>query len=119
MRACKGGKHVAAVERFAQVGGGCTHWATIPSKALRQAIYHTTLCNQNSIYKSMEMQAKFSFPELLATANAVIAKQVDLREGFYDRNDVAADCRLRGSSAAHDRSPKPRRVTKLSRPTHS
>ena len=89
MRACKAGRHVAAVERFAQVGGGCTHWATIPSKALRQAIYHMTLCNQNAIYKSMEMQAKFSFPELLATANAVIAKQVDLREGFYDRNDVA------------------------------
>ena len=38
MRAAKADKKVAAVERFAQVGGGCTHSATIPSKALRQAI---------------------------------------------------------------------------------
>ena len=89
MRAAKAGKSVAAVERFCQVGGGCTHWATIPSKALRQAIYHMSLCNQGSIYKRMDLQAKFSFPELLATANAVIAKQVELREGFYDRNEVA------------------------------
>jgi NAD(P) transhydrogenase len=89
MRAAKAGKSVAAVERFTQVGGGCTHWATIPSKALRQAIYHMNVCNSSPIYKRMELQPKFSFPELLATANAVIAKQVDLREGFYDRNDVA------------------------------
>ncbi|MBI3837089.1 MAG: Si-specific NAD(P)(+) transhydrogenase [Planctomycetia bacterium] len=89
MSASKGGKSVAAVERFAQVGGGCTHWATIPSKALRQAIYHMSLCNQSPIYKRMDVQAKFSFPELLATANAVIDKQVQLRESFYDRNEVA------------------------------
>jgi NAD(P) transhydrogenase len=89
MRAAKGGKTVAAVERYGQVGGGCTHWATIPSKALRQAIYHMSLCNQNPIYNRVDLQAKYSFPELLATANAVIGKQVNLREGFYERNDVA------------------------------
>src|SRR5262245_18720885 len=88
MRAAKGGKTVAAIERFAQVGGGCTHWATIPSKALRQAIYHANLCNTNPIYKRMDESPRFSFPDLLATASAVIAKQVDLREGFYERNDV-------------------------------
>lgn len=88
MRAAKGGKRVAAVERYKEVGGGCTHWATIPSKALRQAIYHVNVCNQSPIYKRLDVQPKFSFPELLATANAVIAKQVDLREGFYDRNDI-------------------------------
>jgi len=89
MNAAKNGKTVAAIERFAQVGGGCTHWGTIPSKALRQAIYHMNLCNQAAIYKRMDVPPKFSFPELLATANSVIAKQVNLREGFYDRNDVA------------------------------
>lgn len=89
MRAAKGGKSVATIERYAQVGGGCTHWGTIPSKALRQAIYHLTLCNSSAIYKRMDLAPKYSFPDLLATANSVIAKQVDLREGFYERNDVA------------------------------
>ncbi len=88
MRAVKHGRRVAAVERFTAVGGGCTHWATIPSKALRQAIYHTNLCNQGTIYNRLDGPTKHSFPQLLATANAVIAKQVDLREGFYERNDV-------------------------------
>ena len=89
MRAAKGGKSVAAIERYTQVGGGCTHWATITSKALRQAIYHASLCNQTTLNIRMDAPPKFSFPELLATANAVIGKQVQLREGFYDRNCVA------------------------------
>lgn len=88
MLAAKNGLKVAAVERFSSVGGGCTHWATIPSKALRQAIYHANLCHQVRITSRLDGQSRFSFPELLATANTVIAKQVDLREGFYERNDV-------------------------------
>lgn len=88
MRAAKAGRRVAVVERFAQVGGGCTHWGTIPSKALRQAIYHTNLWNQIAASLHIDAQAHFSFPELLATANSVIAKQVLLRGGFYDRNGV-------------------------------
>ncbi|MDA7951733.1 MAG: FAD-dependent oxidoreductase, partial [Pirellulaceae bacterium] len=30
IQACKGGKKVAVVERHHQIGGGCTHWGTIP-----------------------------------------------------------------------------------------
>jgi NAD(P) transhydrogenase len=88
MRAAKAGKHTAAVEKYAQVGGGCTHWATIPSKALRQAIYHANLWNQIAVNQRIDAHVRFSFPELLATANSVIAKQVALREGFYERNGV-------------------------------
>ena len=32
MQAVKHGKTVAVVEQFNKIGGGCTHWATIPSK---------------------------------------------------------------------------------------
>jgi NAD(P) transhydrogenase len=38
MQAVKHGKQFAVVERFDSIGGGCTHWGTIPSKALRYAI---------------------------------------------------------------------------------
>ena len=34
----KQGKRVAVIERYDDVGGGCTHWGTIPSKALRHAV---------------------------------------------------------------------------------
>ena len=42
MQAVKQGMKVAVVERFAKIGGGCTHWGTIPSKALRFAIFEMT-----------------------------------------------------------------------------
>ncbi|MFM7118514.1 MAG: FAD-dependent oxidoreductase, partial [Planctomycetota bacterium] len=35
MQLAKGGKKVLVVERYQRIGGGCTHWGTIPSKALR------------------------------------------------------------------------------------
>ena len=31
-------KQVVVIERHPDVGGGCTHWGTIPSKALRHAV---------------------------------------------------------------------------------
>ncbi|AGP35218.1 Si-specific NAD(P)(+) transhydrogenase [Sorangium cellulosum] len=88
MTAAKHGKSVAAIERYTRVGGGCTHWGTIPSKALRRAIYHMNLVNQSPIYKRMDVVPEYPFAELLATANHVIDEQVDLRESFYDRNRV-------------------------------
>jgi NAD(P) transhydrogenase len=88
MKAAKDGKSVAAIERYTRVGGGCTHWGTIPSKALRRAIHHMNLINQSPIYKRMDIVPEYPFVELLATANHVIDQQVDLRESFYDRNSV-------------------------------
>ena len=38
MRCAKAGRRVCVVEKYNMVGGGCTHWGTIPSKALRHAI---------------------------------------------------------------------------------
>ncbi|AUX21334.1 soluble pyridine nucleotide transhydrogenase [Sorangium cellulosum] len=88
MTAAKHGKSVAAIERYTRVGGGCTHWGTIPSKALRRAIYHMNLVNQSPVYKRMDVVPEYPFAELLATAKRVIDEQVDLRESFYDRNHV-------------------------------
>jgi NAD(P) transhydrogenase len=88
MKAAKNGKQIAAIERYQAVGGGATHWGTIPSKALRRAIYHVSLLNQSPIYKRLDVAPEFSFPDLLSTASKVIDQQVDLRQGFYDRNRV-------------------------------
>lgn len=34
----KQGARIAVIERYHNIGGGCTHWGTIPSKALRHAV---------------------------------------------------------------------------------
>ncbi|MCA9689333.1 MAG: Si-specific NAD(P)(+) transhydrogenase [Myxococcales bacterium] len=88
MKCVKEGKRVAVVERFAQVGGGCTHWATIPSKALREAVRTLTAFRQNPLLAPVAAAVKVSYPQLLRTAEAVIRSQVSMRRGFYDRNDV-------------------------------
>ena len=40
MNAAKKGKKVAVIEEAQDVGGSCTHWGTIPSKALRHSVKH-------------------------------------------------------------------------------
>jgi NAD(P) transhydrogenase len=88
MQAVKHNKSVAVVERFRQIGGGCTHWGTIPSKALRYAISHMTETNHNPLYRESGVSVHLSFPQLRRSARSVIERQVDMRRGFYDRNNV-------------------------------
>lgn len=79
MTATKEGKSVAVVDAMPMVGGNCTHRATIPSKALRHAIQ---LLSETGHARGTKYQ------EMLDSAERVIRDQVDLREGFYDRNLV-------------------------------
>lgn len=88
MQATKQGKKVAVVERYAKIGGGCTHWATIPSKALRHAIFQMTSIVNNKLFRDGGISVSFSFPELRRTASSVIERQVEMRLGFYERNSV-------------------------------
>jgi NAD(P) transhydrogenase len=88
MRAVKGGASVVMVERSEQVGGGCTHWATIPSKALRHAINEAMRVRRSPLFAEAAMAVPVSFPSLLRQAEGVIAKQVAMRRDFYLRNHV-------------------------------
>jgi len=88
MQACKQGKDVAVIEKAVKIGGNCTHKGTIPSKALRFAIYRMTETNQNALFREAGITASFSFAQLRRSAAAVISKQVDMRQTFYERNRV-------------------------------
>src|SRR6266404_1133469 len=88
MQAAKHGKSVAAVDRYAAVGGSCTHLATIPSKALRFAIFQMTEANKNKLFREAGVSVNLSFPELRRGAGSVIEQQVEMRRTFYERNRV-------------------------------
>lgn len=88
MQAAKRGLRVAVVERYHQVGGGCTHWGTIPSKALRFAIYQMLEVNSSPLFREAGVSVDLPFPRLRKGAEAVIRQQVEMRRGFYDRNRV-------------------------------
>lgn len=88
MKAAKDGASVAVIERSRDVGGGCVHWATIPSKALRHSVGQFLDLKKSPFFASVAAQVKPGFPQLLRAAEGVIAKQVTMRRDFYERNHV-------------------------------
>ena len=88
MQAAKAGRSVALVERFREVGGGCTHWSTIPSKTLRQGVQQLLEFKRNPLFEKAAAGLEPTYPDMLRRAEAVIAAQVRMRRGFYERNGV-------------------------------
>jgi NAD(P) transhydrogenase len=88
MMLTKNHRRVAVVERYEDVGGGCTHWGTIPSKALRHAVKMISDVRQNPLFRHAAEHLQVTFPQLLASTGKVIEGQVQLRQRFYDRNRV-------------------------------
>jgi NAD(P) transhydrogenase len=88
MLAAKEGASALVIERYRQVGGGCTHWGTIPSKALRHAISEQLKLLRSPLFADTIQGKSLSFPQLLRTVDGVVAKQVALRRDFYQRNQV-------------------------------
>ncbi|WP_339057696.1 Si-specific NAD(P)(+) transhydrogenase [Candidatus Regiella endosymbiont of Tuberolachnus salignus] len=87
MGLAKQGKSVAIIERYHCVGGGCTHWGTIPSKALRHTVSRITEFRQNPLLHNDNLYTiKPSFADILHHAARVIKEQVRMRQDFYHRN---------------------------------
>lgn len=88
MQSAKGGKRTAIVEAFNQVGGACTHKGTIPSKALRHAIFLLSSIERKSFYQGQGF-AHRNYQDFLQDAGSVIARQVEMRSSFYERNHIS------------------------------
>ena len=88
MQCAKAGKKVAVIEAYAQVGGGCTHWGTIPSKALRHVIARLSEYRANQQLYGVTGDHDVPFPTMIKSAEGVIKRQVNMRQTFYDRNEV-------------------------------
>jgi NAD(P) transhydrogenase len=92
MQAVKQGKSVAVVDRYRQIGGACTHLGTIPSKALRYAIFQISEANANPLFRTAGVSIRLPFPEIRRFANRVVEQQVHTRQAFYDRNHIPILC---------------------------
>ncbi len=88
MQAAKNGLSVVVIEEQTKIGGGCTHYGTIPSKALRFAIFQLTEFAGNPLLRDTVRDREISFPELRRGAAQIIDKQEDMRRSFYLRNRV-------------------------------
>jgi NAD(P) transhydrogenase len=88
MSLAKAGRRVGVVERHPSVGGGCTHWGTIPSKTLRHSVQQLADYRADPLFRRLMGAVELGYHELLSNANTVIRQQVEMRERFYTRNDV-------------------------------
>lgn len=88
MQAAKEGKSVAIFEKHDRIGGGCTHWGTIPSKALRFSIYSMMEAINNPVVKELGVRPTPTLSQLRASSRSIIAKQESMRQTFYERNQV-------------------------------
>jgi NAD(P) transhydrogenase len=88
MQAAKAKKRVAVIENYDRVGGGCTHWGTIPSKALRHATQMLVELRRHPLLSNAVEQPSVPFARLLHSADDVVRKQASMRRAFYERNHV-------------------------------
>jgi NAD(P) transhydrogenase len=88
MMAAKNNLSCAVVERYIDVGGGCTHWGTIPSKALRHAVSTLADLRQNPLLHEYRRHLHLNYSDLLSSAGSVITRQVAMRRRFYEKNGV-------------------------------
>ena len=88
LRAAKGGMRVAVVDDKPQIGGNCTHNATIPSKALRHQVRQVVRQRRNPFLHSVSEMPDVDWPQLVSRIQDVITSQVTVRSGFYLRNRV-------------------------------
>lgn len=88
MQLAKGGARVAAVEKYSRIGGGCTHWGTIPSKALRSSIFQMTEALRSQLLQTTNVSIDFTIADLQKSARQIIDQQESMRQGFYRRNNI-------------------------------
>ena len=60
MMCAKDGKSVLAIEKFSEVGGSCTHWGTIPSKALRHMVHRITMYENDPMFHAAVDRSKIT-----------------------------------------------------------
>ena len=88
IKLAKAGKSVAVVEKYSLVGGGCTHWGTIPSKTLIHVVRRYYEEKKNRLFDRGPHHIKVTSADLMAAVKDVVDQQVRDREGFYQRNDI-------------------------------
>lgn len=88
MQAAKAKKRVAVIESYERVGGGCTHWGTIPSKALRHATQLLVELRRHPLLSNTVDPPHVPFARLLKNTDDVVRRQTTMRRSFYERNQV-------------------------------
>lgn len=88
MQAAKSGLRVAMIDADGQIGGNCTHWGTIPSKALRHQVRQVVRSQRNPLLRGLINPRQLRWQDLIKRSMEVVDAQVHVRSDFYVRNRV-------------------------------
>src|SRR5262245_7909032 len=87
--AAKLGKRVAVVERNLDVGGGCLHFGTIPSKTLREAVAYLSGIRQRQLYgAAYRVKERITIQDLAFRTQRVIENEINVVRDQLVRNYV-------------------------------
>ncbi|MDQ1411013.1 MAG: transhydrogenase, partial [Acidobacteriaceae bacterium] len=88
--AAKARKRVAVIDRAAMMGGVSVHTGTIPSKALREAIFQLTGFAVKALYgDGSRRRGDLSVQDLSSPVNAMIERESEVVRAQFKRNGVA------------------------------
>jgi NAD(P) transhydrogenase len=88
--AAKARKRVAVVDRTEMLGGVCVHTGTIPSKAVREAIFQITGFAVKALYgEAYRGYAEISVTDLSLRVNDIIGRETRVIRAQLKRNGVA------------------------------
>jgi NAD(P) transhydrogenase len=90
IQAAKLDKRVAVIEDGTQLGGACTHTATLPSKTLREAVLFITNLEQRTFpgIQCAVKKHRMGVQDLLRYKTAVVQQQADAVRRRFDKNDI-------------------------------
>jgi len=89
IQAAKLGRQVTLIERSHVPGGACINTGTIPSKALREAIFHLTGIGHRRLYgESYTVKQEVTIDDLIYRSEQVIRTEHDVIRGHMARNGV-------------------------------
>ena len=88
--AAKVHKRVAVIDRTSMMGGVCVHTGTIPSKAVREAIFQLTGLAVKAVYgDSYRGSGEISVDDLRFRVNHIIGRETQVIRAQLRRNGVA------------------------------
>jgi NAD(P) transhydrogenase len=87
--AAKAGKRVAVIDQTTMIGGVCVHTGTIPSKAVREAIFQLTGFAVRALFDEVYHEYDLSVKDLSLRVNAIIGRETQVIRSQLQRNGIA------------------------------
>src|SRR4051812_11445022 len=97
LQGAKAGRKVAIIENYPEVGGGCVHQGTLPSKSFRESVYRYSLGSRGTLGQEGEefgkksRSAPKSLPEmqrLLRRRDRVVSGEAQVISDQLKRNGI-------------------------------